>query len=173
MNEEVTTEGPLHSSTLDSWFLIEDLFCLTIEEWYANAIFGCYAWNASPVTGTDVQRAFPATGKHWIFPIDVTAEQIGETVMQRQHKLKRLTQRQRGQATLEYIDTMFRLLKRQQMVLKILNEERRTYHRELKNNARKRRKFDTGDIVLVRKQIMSNAFPFSAPLPYCGVLLKF
>jgi len=79
----------------------------TYQAWAISAVFQCYAWNASPVTGTDVQRAFPATGKHWTFPIDVSAEQIGETVMQRQRKLKRLTQRQRGQATLEYIDTMF------------------------------------------------------------------
>ena len=39
MYEEVTTQGPLHSSTLYSWFLSEDLFCLVIVEWYFGVTF--------------------------------------------------------------------------------------------------------------------------------------
>jgi hypothetical protein len=52
---------------------------------------------------------------------------------------------------------MFPLFWRQKEVLKLLNEERRSHHRELKNKNRKQRIFEPGDIVMVRKQVQSNA----------------
>ena len=43
------------------------------------------------------------------------------------------------------------------MLLQILTEERRERHRELKNRARNQKTFEIGDLVVVRKQLQSNA----------------
>jgi outer membrane biosynthesis protein TonB len=45
----------------------------------------------------------------------------------------------------------------QKELLKLLNEERRARHRELANKDKKKRSFQPGDLVLVRKQVTSKA----------------
>ncbi|CAJ1964161.1 unnamed protein product [Cylindrotheca closterium] len=57
---------------------------------------------------------------------------------------------------------MFPLFWRQKELLKLLNEERREHHRMLKNQTRMRQKFEIGDLVMVWKQVQSNA---SAGIP--------
>jgi hypothetical protein len=52
---------------------------------------------------------------------------------------------------------MFPLWYKQNLLLEVLNNERRTRHRDLKNDGRKNRKFEPGDIVIVRKQVQSKA----------------
>ena len=80
------------------------------------------------------------------------------------HKTNRHRRQQSpGQNTpMEHIETMFPLFWRQKELLKILNDKRREHHRMLKNQSRTRRKFNIGDIVMVRKQVQSNA---SAGIP--------
>ena len=52
---------------------------------------------------------------------------------------------------------MFPLWDRQKEMLAILNEERRERHREMKNQTRTQRVFNPGDLVIVRRQVKSQA----------------
>jgi hypothetical protein len=63
---------------------------------------------------------------------------------------------QEGEATTQHVETMFPSWSRQKESLKLLNDERRTRHREMANEGRKKRTFQPGDLVLVRKQVKSN-----------------
>ncbi|CAJ1931163.1 unnamed protein product [Cylindrotheca closterium] len=60
-------------------------------------------------------------------------------------------QQMTGQNTIEHIKTMFPLFWREKELLKLIREEQREYQ-----------KFEIGDIVMVRKQVQSNA---SAGIP--------
>ena len=125
----------------------------TFEEWAMNTVFAVYAWNGAPVDGTHVQRAFAAVGKHFKFPMDVTAQTLEEARKKNRQRKKT----SRGEATLLHIETMFPIFWRQKELLAVLNQERRAHHRELKNTGRTQRSFAIGDIVTVRKQVQSNA----------------
>ena len=48
------------------------------------------------------------------------------------------------------------MLFKQRELLKALIDERRQYHRELKNQNRNERQFQIGDMVLIRKEVQSN-----------------
>mmetsp|Transcript_42017 Transcript_42017/g.101248 ORF Transcript_42017/g.101248 Transcript_42017/m.101248 type:complete len:157 (-) Transcript_42017:185-655(-) len=94
----------------------------TFEEWAMNTVFGTYAWNASPVDGTNVQRAFGATGQHFKFPLDNTAISLSDA-----RSKNRISRGSSGQATMEHIDTMFPLFWRQKELLKALYPRRHRY----------------------------------------------
>jgi hypothetical protein len=55
------------------------------------------------------------------------------------------------------VETMFPLWFQQKELLKTLNDEQRARHREMANKDKKQREFQPGDLVLVRKQVTSNA----------------
>lgn len=116
------------------------------QEWAMNTLFATYAWNASPIAGTDIQRAFVAVGRHFNFPLDEAPEELA---IPRIHT--------EGMTAVQRIEAMFPLWWRQKELIKILNENRRKYHRDLKNGTKKKRIFEIGDIVAVRKQIKSKA----------------
>ena len=102
------------------------------EQWAMNALFAAYAWNGSPVDGTDIIRSFAAKARTFHFPLDVQTDQ----------EIARIPQQ--GESTIQHVETMFPLWFRQKELLKLLNEERRTRHRDLANeNRRKRTFFDT------------------------------
>ena len=122
----------------------------TFEEWAMNSIFATYAWNASPVDGTDIQRAFAAVSKHFNFPMDTTAQAITEPPIKKRR-------RNSGQEVIDKIETMFPLWWTQKELLKSLIEERRAHHLQLKNKHRTQRTFEPGDLVMVRKQVQSKA----------------
>lgn len=117
------------------------------NQWKLGTLFVAYAWNASPIDGTDIVRSFVAIGKHFKFPLDV--DDYGEAA-------KYLTGREAEQA-IDHIQTAFPLWFQQAEILKAINADRRREHRERKNATRKGIQFDVGDIVMVRKQIQSNA----------------
>ncbi|CAJ1928911.1 unnamed protein product [Cylindrotheca closterium] len=121
----------------------------TYKEWAMNTMFGTYAWNAAPVDGTDIQRSFAAVARHFKFPLDNAAAAL--SILEARQKNRTRHQQTPGQNTLEHIETMFSLFWRQKELLKLLNEEQREHHRMLKNQTRTRRKFEIGDIVMVRK----------------------
>lgn len=117
------------------------------NQWKLGTLFAAYAWNASPIDGTDIVRSFVAIGKHFKFPLDV--EDYGEAE-------RYLTGREMEQAV-EHIQTAFPLWFQQLEILKAINADRRKEHRDRKNATRKGIQFEVGDIVMVRKQIQSNA----------------
>jgi hypothetical protein len=113
------------------------------EKWKMNAIFASYAWNASPIDGTDVIRSFAAKARTFRFPLDI----------QGTHEEARIPQE--GEQALQHLETMFPLWFQQKELLRVINEERRARHRELANKNKKKRTFQPGDLVLVRKQVNS------------------
>lgn len=120
----------------------------SFSDWILGAGFATYAWNASPIDGTDVTRSFVARGRDFPFPLDVLSS--SEENPSRVPPIE-------GQAALEHVETMFPLWTRQKELLAILNEERRERHRVLKNQARTQRLFNPGDLVIVRRQVKSQA----------------
>jgi hypothetical protein len=51
---------------------------------------------------------------------------------------------------------VFPLWDKQKRLLKILNEDRKQYHRDLKNRSRNMKECQPGDLVIVRKQVQSS-----------------
>ena len=89
-------------------------------------------------------RSYAAIGREFPFPIDFEREAITP----RNHAAD-------GQQTLEHIDAAFPLWRRQQEILKILIEDRREHHRDLKNAGRNMKTFASGDLVLVKRQVQT------------------
>jgi hypothetical protein len=112
-----------------------------------NVLFASYSWNASPVDGTDIIRSFAAKARTFRFPLELQ-EDI--------HRVTRIPPAE-GEHAIQHVETMFPMWYQQKELLKLLNEERRTRHRNMKNKARKKRQFNPGDLVIVRKQVQSKA----------------
>ena len=118
--------------------------CETFQDFMLGTIFAVYAWNSAPVDGTNIVRSYAAIGREFPFPIDYEREAI----IPRDHQAQ-------GQQTLEHIDSTFPLWRRQQAIIKILIEDRREYHRQLKNEGRNMKTFAPGDLVVVKKQVQT------------------
>jgi hypothetical protein len=67
------------------------------EKWKMNAIFASYAWNASPIDGTDVISSFAAKARTFRFPLDI----------QGHHEEARIPQE--GEQAIQHLETMFPL----------------------------------------------------------------
>ena len=116
----------------------------THTNWMMNTSFAGYAWNAGPVDGTDIIRSFAAKARTFNFPLDVQEETvriIGNP----------------GERTIQHVETMFPLWFKQKELLRILIDERRERHTNWANRNKKRRTFSPGDIVVVRRQVTSDA----------------
>ena len=112
----------------------------------ASCLFAAYAWNGSPVDGTGIIRSFAAKARTFHFPLDV----------QMDDEVARIPQQ--GEArTIQHVETIFPLWFCQKELVKLLIDERRTKHREMANQSKKRRTFQPGDLVLVQKQVTSKA----------------
>ena len=114
------------------------------EEFYLSGLFATYGWNSAPIDGTNIQRSFAAKARTFRFPIDTTLDEeptVGNPAI-------RATQ---------HVTDVFPLWRQQNAVLQILREDRREYHRALRNANKKQRVFHPGDIVVVRRQVTSDA----------------
>jgi hypothetical protein len=104
-----------------------------------------YAWNSSPIDGTDIIRSVPAVGRPFRFPFDLSLSSP-PTPTQSQaadvHAFLRL-----AAPTTSFSE----------QVLRTLTEERRSIHRERANAARNPVAFQIGDLVMARVQVNSNA----------------
>jgi hypothetical protein len=97
------------------------------EKWAMNALFAAYAWNGSPVNGTYSICSFTAKARTFHFPLD----------LQNGDEIARILEQ--GEATIQHVETMFPLWFRQKEILKVLNKERRTRHREMVNQNNRQR----------------------------------
>jgi hypothetical protein len=116
---------------------IQGLDTADFSIWMMNVYFAMYAWNASPIDGTDIVRSFAAKARTFNFPLDVQEEPI------------RLIGNP-GERAVQHVETMFPLWFRQKALLDILTEERHEKHRQYANANRQRREFQPGDIVVIR-----------------------
>jgi hypothetical protein len=69
----------------------------SFEQWKINALFAGYAWNASPIDGTDIICSFAAKARTFRFPLDV----------QETGKVARIPQE--GELAIQHVETMFPL----------------------------------------------------------------
>ena len=112
--------------------------------WNQGAMFAFYAWNASPVDGTDIPRCQIAIGREFPFPIDLSPVLPRAIVTE-------------GQQAADHFEAASPLLFKQRELLDILNTERRRRHAELRNLNAPGLEFEPGDLVLVRKKVKSDA----------------
>jgi hypothetical protein len=123
---------------------IQGLDTADFSIWMMKLYFAMYAWNASPIDGTDIVRSFAAKARTFNFPLDVQEEPV------------RLIGNP-GERAVQHVETMFPLWFCQKALLDILTEERREKHRQYANANRQRRELQPGDIVVIRRQIQSDA----------------
>lgn len=114
-------------------------------QWVLGVMFATYSWNAAPIDGTNLIRSFVAKGRVFPFPIQVAEDDNPPRIPQGQ-----------GENAISFIETNFPLWAKQSMMLQILIAERREKHRDLANKGRSVRKFNIGDLVIIRKQVQSD-----------------
>ena len=121
-----------------------------------------YAWNASPIDGTDIIRSVAAVGRPFRFPVDNQLtipihEPFPASLMSPGPSLPVHPSVDRESVLHEYL----RLGQSQSQfavrILQLLTEERRTSHAERRNLTRSPHAFQVGDIVTVLVQVNSNA----------------
>jgi hypothetical protein len=115
-------------------------------KWKQGVCFSLYGSNAAPIDGTDISRSKVAVGREFPFPIDLS----------NQTNVPRLSGSS-PQNAIDYFDAASPLLYQQRELLRILNDERRERHRDLRNKGKQEREFSPGNLVIVRKQVQSNA----------------
>jgi hypothetical protein len=116
----------------------------SLFRWKQGVLFSLYAWNAAPIDGTDLPRSVVAIGRDFPFPIDLSTATARDSASE-------------GEAALDHFESASPLLYKQRQLLVIQNAERRQRHIDIRNEGIKQRSFDTGDLVIVRKQVQSNA----------------
>jgi hypothetical protein len=112
-------------------------------QWKQGVTFALYGWNAGPIDGTNIPRSVGAIGRDFPFPL---ATQTRPTFV---NGFK-------GANAADHHDVIHPLIANQRELLRILHEERRQRHRDLKNDSITKRTFTAGDLVIVQKQVKSN-----------------
>ena len=110
----------------------------------AAGVAAGYAWNSSPIDGTDILRRFPAIGRELQFPLDVDISTLPELVTNNADSVisyLRLTDTTRHFAT---------------TILKILIEDRRDTHADHINHSRNIVLMQPGDLVMAQTAVQSD-----------------
>ena len=109
-----------------------------------GALLAAYAWNSSPISGTDISKSLLVMGREFNFPIDFAGDD-------------RFSTRDDPEVVYEYTKELMSVLKESREIYRILIEEKRAIHREIKNSAVVREiKFKVGDLVFAKKKVQSN-----------------
>jgi hypothetical protein len=106
--------------------------------------FALYGWNAGPIDRTNIPRSVGAIGRDFPFSLDTQTRPTFVNGF-------------KGANAADHHDAIHPLIANQREILRILNEERRQRHRDLKNDSITERTFTAGDLVIVQKQDKSNA----------------
>ena len=129
---------------LNKAVIIEAGYRGTVNCFVEDGIAAGYAWNSAPIDGTDIIRSILAIGRELHFPLDISMASLPKLAEFQTNSVivyLRLIDKDRIFAT---------------QVLKILIEDRHTTHRERINNKRNVVTLQKGDIVMVRREVMSN-----------------
>ena len=106
----------------------------TSEAFVEVAMATAYAWNASPIEGTDIIRSFPAIGRELRFPLDINLADSPAII----------------DNPSESVAAYIRYLKRDavsaQQLLSYLVEDRRAYHRERANGGKNSIEYKPGTV---------------------------
>ena len=116
----------------------------TNRTYIEGALLAAYAWNSSPISGTDISKSLLVMSREFNFPVDFATDRTFST-------------RNDPEIIHEYTRDLVTVLQESREIYKILIEEQRAMHRELKNaEVSNAIKFKVGDLVLARKQVQSN-----------------
>ena len=115
----------------------------TSEPFVEVAMATAYAWNASPIEGTDIVRSIPAIGRELRYPLDVHLAET-PTVIDNP-----------SESVATYLRHLHRDTIFAKQLLAYLVEDRRTAHRERINEGRNLIKFKPGDFVMGRVAVQS------------------
>jgi hypothetical protein len=116
--------------------------------WVEASMIATYAWNCSPIDGTDVVRSVPAMGREFKFPFDLALEAASPAV---------LPLADPGTSVLSYIQQTAAHVDFARQVVALVVADRRQAHRDRVNDGRSAPRFAPGDLVLVRVQVQSDA----------------
>ena len=118
----------------------------TLSVWVPAILLAAYAWNSSPIDGTDIIRSIPAVGRPFWFPLDlaITNADIDPVIHQ-------------APAVVQYLLGVSSHVSFAQDILKLLVSDRRTARAEHVNSNRTPVTFDIGDLVLAQVQVQSHA----------------
>ena len=120
---------------------------IATEERGTNDIFvpasiaSAYAWNSTPIDGTDIIRSVPAIGRALHFPLDINLNAVPKLIQNN------------AQATLDYLDFTNSHRHFSSSILNILIENCRTAHAERINNTTNLVLLKAGDIFMARTAI--------------------
>jgi hypothetical protein len=116
----------------------------TNEVFVKAGAVSAYAWNSSPIDGTEITRSIPAVGREFKFPGDFTLGPALKPTQDRATAVQHYLQLTASDATLATA------------ILKVVLEERRTAAREAVNATRCPIQYQVGDIVAVQIQVQSD-----------------
>ena len=109
-----------------------------------GALLAAYAWNSSPISGTDISKSLLVMGREFNFPIDYATDRTFST-------------NNDPAVIFEYTKDLVDTLQQSREIYRILIDEHRAMHREIKNSQVSNEiKFRIGDIVFARRQVKSN-----------------
>ena len=117
--------------------------------WEQASMLATYAWNCSPIDGTDVVRSVPAMGREFKFPFDLAVDAQSHAPVG--------PSSDPSLSVLEYIKSTSQHVDFARRVVALVVEDRRQAHRDRVNAGRSAPSFAPGDLVLVRVQVQSNA----------------
>jgi hypothetical protein len=117
--------------------------------WVEASMIATYAWNCSPIDGTDVVRSVPAMGREFKFPFDLASAADSP------NSAAPLTDP--STSVLTYIQHTAQHVDFARQVVALVVEDRRQAHRDRVNEGRSAPSFLPGDLVLIRVQVQSNA----------------
>ena len=112
----------------------------SLHQWFQGILFTQYDWNAVPVDRNDIAQTVVAIGRELPFTIDLSSARSREGNSE-------------GQKGLYHFEAASPLLFIKIDLFNILVSKRRMRHRELGNRDKLMREFDTGDHVVIRKQV--------------------
>ena len=115
----------------------------SLHQWLQGVFFALYNWNTHLVYGTDIDLSVLAIGREFPFTIDLSPARLREGTSE-------------GQEALDHFEAASPLLFRKRELFNILVSEMRTRHRELDNKSKSMREFYTGELVVVRRQVISS-----------------
>jgi hypothetical protein len=107
-------------------------------QWKQGVTFALYGWNAGPIDETNIPRSVVAVGRDFRFPLDTQTRPTFVNGLE-------------GTNTAGHHDVIHPLIANQRELLRILNEERRQRHRDLKNDSITERTFTAGDLESLSK----------------------
>ena len=116
----------------------------TSEPFVEIGMATAYAWNASPIDGTDIVRSVPAIGRELRYPLDVSLGPIPAIIDNP------------SASVVKYLRYLQRDIPFSRQLLAFLVEDRRLVHRERVNEKRHLVTYKPGDIVMARVAVQSN-----------------